>query len=49
MALTIRLDIFNILNSQVPISYVKANIPIFGEVWGRQQPRQARFLIKLSW
>ena len=49
MALTVRLDVFNVLNSQVPISYVKADIPIFGEVWGRQQPRQARILIKLSW
>ncbi|MBN1223450.1 MAG: TonB-dependent receptor [Candidatus Aminicenantes bacterium] len=49
MGLTVRLDIFNLLNSQTPISYVKEDIPIFGAVWGRQQPRQARILIKLSW
>ncbi|MFC2165021.1 carboxypeptidase regulatory-like domain-containing protein [Acidobacteriota bacterium] len=49
MGLTVRLDVFNLLNSQIPISYIKANIPIFGEIWGRQQPRQARILIKLSW
>jgi hypothetical protein len=49
IALTLRLDVFNLLNSQRPISYVKEDIPIFGEVWGRQQPRQARILIKLSW
>jgi outer membrane receptor protein involved in Fe transport len=49
MGLTLRFDVFNILNSQRPISYVKEDIPIFGEVWGRQQPRQARLLIRLSW
>jgi hypothetical protein len=49
MGLTLRLDVFNLLNSQRPISYVKEDIPIFGEVWGRQQSRQARILIKLSW
>jgi len=41
MALSLRLDIFNLLNSQKPISFVKEDIPIFAEVWGRQQPRQA--------
>jgi len=49
MAFTVRLDIFNLLNSQTPISFVKEDIPIFGEIWERQQPRQARILIKLSW
>jgi len=49
MALKVRLDVFNLLNTQIPISYVKADIPIFGEIWGRQQPRQARISIKLSW
>ncbi len=49
MGLTLRLDVFNLLNSQRPLSYVKEDIPIFGEVWGRQRPRQARILIKLSW
>jgi len=49
MALILRLDIFNLLNSQKPISYVKEDIPIFGEVWGRQQPRQARLMIRIKW
>lgn len=49
MVLVLRLDIFNLFNSQEPISYVKEDIPIFGQVWGRQQPRQARVTIKIKW
>jgi len=49
MAIILRLDLFNLLNSQKPLSYVKEDIPIFGEVWGRQLPRQARVMIKLKW
>lgn len=49
MSLMLRLDIFNLLNSQEPISYVKEDIPIFGQVWGRQQPRQARVMVKIKW
>lgn len=49
MALILRLAVFNLFNSQKPISYVKEDIPIFGEVWGRQQPRQARLMIKIKW
>jgi hypothetical protein len=48
LALSLRFDVFNLLNSQTPISYVKENIPIFGHVWGRQQPRQARVMIKVK-
>jgi hypothetical protein len=40
--LSVRLDVFNALDSQQPIAYVKENVSIFGEVWSRQQPRQAR-------
>jgi len=47
--LTLRLDLLNLLNSQRPISYVKEDIPIFGQVWGRQQPRQARVMVRLRW
>jgi hypothetical protein len=47
--LTIRLDLLNLFDSQKPISYVKEDIPIFGQVWGRQQPRQARVTIRLRW
>lgn len=49
MGIDIRVDILNILNSQRPISYVKSDIPIFGQIWGRQQPRQARILIRMKW
>jgi outer membrane receptor protein involved in Fe transport len=47
--LTLRFDLLNLFNSQRPISYVKEDIPIFGQVWGRQQPRQARMMIRLRW
>jgi hypothetical protein len=47
--LTIRLDLLNLFDSQRPISYVKEDIPIFGQVWGRQQPRQARVMVRLRW
>jgi hypothetical protein len=46
--LSVRLDVFNLLNSQRPISFVKEDIPIFGQVWGRQQPRQARVMVKVK-
>ena len=49
LTLALRLDTFNVLNSQRPISYVKEDIPIFGKIWGRQQPRQARLMIRLKW
>jgi hypothetical protein len=47
--LSLRLDVFNLLNSQTPISYVMEDIPIFGQVWARQLPRQARLSLKLKW
>jgi len=46
--LSVRLDVFNAFNSQTAISYVQENIPIFGQVWGRQAPRQARLSAKLA-
>jgi len=49
MVLTLRLDLLNLFNSQRPISYVKEDIPIFGQVWGRQQPRQARVMVRVRW
>jgi hypothetical protein len=36
--LVFRLNAFNILNSQRPVSFVKADTALFGEVWGRQEP-----------
>jgi len=47
-AISVRLDVFNLFNSQQPLSFVKENIPLFGEVWGRQQPRQARLSAKIK-
>ncbi|MGD2245359.1 MAG: carboxypeptidase regulatory-like domain-containing protein [Candidatus Aminicenantes bacterium] len=49
MTLHLRIDILNLFNSQKPVSYVKEDIDVFGQIWGRQQPRQARILIKLKW
>ena len=49
LALTLRIDIFNLLNTQRPVSYVKEDISIFGGVWGRQQPRQARVMVRIKW
>jgi len=49
MSLTLRVDIFNLFDSQRPISFVKEDIPLFGQVWGRQQPRQARIMAKIKW
>ena len=46
---SLKLDIFNLLKSQKPVSYVKEDIPLFGEIWGRQQPRQARVMLRLRW
>jgi hypothetical protein len=47
-ALSVRLDVFNLLDSQRPISYVKEDVAIFGTIWARQQPRQARLSAKLK-
>lgn len=49
MSLDLRIDLLNILNSQRPISFVKEDIPIFGQIWGRQQPRQARIQVRMKW
>ena len=49
LILSLRADIFNLFNSQKPISFVKEDTALFGQVWGRQQPRQARVMAKLSW
>ena len=49
LSLSVRADASNLLNSQEPLSYVKQNNLIFGQIWGRQQPRQVRLMIKLKW
>ncbi|MFC2141878.1 carboxypeptidase regulatory-like domain-containing protein [Acidobacteriota bacterium] len=47
-ALGFRLNFSNILNSQQPISYVKEDTSLFGEIWARQQPRwlQLQFIFR---
>ncbi len=47
--LSFRLDVLNLFNSQLPVAYVKEDIPIFGQVWGRQNPRQARLMARVKW
>ena len=47
--LILRFSVFNLLDSQKPVSYVKEDIPIFNSVWARQQPRQARLSVKFKW
>lgn len=32
-------NVYNLLNSQVPVSYVKEDTELFGQVWARQLPR----------
>ncbi|MFQ6070767.1 MAG: hypothetical protein ACE5LC_09645 [Candidatus Aminicenantales bacterium] len=48
LAVILRADIFNVFNSQTPVSFVKEDIPLFGKVWGRQQPRQGRLMIQIK-
>ncbi len=47
-AVAVRLDVFNVLDSQRPVSYVKEDIGLFNQVWGRQLPRQARLSAKIK-
>jgi hypothetical protein len=37
--LGLRLNVYNLLNSQKPISFVKEDTSLFGQVWARQLPR----------
>ncbi len=45
----LRLDLFNVFNSQKPVSFVREDTPAFGKIWGRQQPRQARISLRIKW
>ena len=33
------INVYNLLNSQVPVSYVKEDTELFGQIWARQLPR----------
>jgi hypothetical protein len=37
--LNIGLNIYNLFNSQKPVSYIKWDTELFGQIWGRQLPR----------
>jgi hypothetical protein len=39
----LRLNVFNLLNSQNPTTYIMADNVLFGEVFGRQLPRWLQF------
>jgi outer membrane receptor for ferrienterochelin and colicin len=50
VVLNARVDAFNILNSQRAISFVREEGSIdFGQIWGRQAPRQFRFYFNVNW
>ncbi len=45
----LRLNVYNILNSQRPVSYVRADTAMFNQIWGRQDPRWFQFHVLLKW
>lgn len=49
ISLSIRGDIFNLFNSQRPVSFVREDTLAFGRIWARQLPRQARLSFRIRW
>ncbi len=47
-AVGLRLNVYNLLNSQTAVSYVRADTILFGEVYGRQEPRWLQFHVMLK-
>jgi hypothetical protein len=45
--LNVGMNVYNLLNSQNPVSYVKEDTTLFGEVWGRQLPRWIQVKVRL--
>ena len=39
LALGVGVNVYNLFNSQTPVSYVKEDTELFGQVWARQLPR----------
>ncbi len=39
VALSVGLNVYNLFNSQLPVSYIQEDTDLFGQVWGRQLPR----------
>ena len=42
LVLDLGVNFYNLPNSQTPVSYVKEDTDLFGQVWGRQLPRWAQ-------
>jgi len=42
LMLDLGVNVYNLFNSQTPVSYVKEDTDLFGQVWGRQLPRWAQ-------
>jgi hypothetical protein len=47
MTLGLGVNLYNLMNSQRPVSFVNADTEIFGRVWGRQLPRWVQFKASL--
>jgi hypothetical protein len=45
--LSVGINVYNLFNSQKPVSYVKEDTTLFGEVWGRQLPRWMQVKVTL--
>jgi hypothetical protein len=43
LILAVGINVYNLFNSQRPISFVKEDTELFGQVWGRQLPRWLQF------
>ena len=48
LTLGLGLNAYNLLNSQRPVSYVKSDNDLFGQVWARQLPRWAQVKVVLN-
>jgi hypothetical protein len=42
------MNVYNLLNSQRPVSFMKEDNELFGQVWGRQLPRWAQIKATLK-
>lgn len=47
MTLGLGMNLYNLLNSQRPVSFMKENNELFGKVWGRQLPGWMQFKVTM--
>lgn len=47
LALGLGVNVYNLLNSQQPVSYIKEDTELFGQVWARQLPRWVQLKVSL--